>query len=545
MLKAINLILFSAFIVAIFTKCGGSKSNAFQKSQASDSARKLIVLPDPLATVNLVSPSLEGTIRPNLAQEYQWQLTANRNIELSMISCFVNGVPVKRALSSSYTQSGKKAKFIPSISEIDYNVVTGTISSPVLLDQGRNQILLIIDIEGDLFYNLQIINLNKSSYKIDSLLSINNSFTFPLFVTNHLNNSKIIKTGYPYFLLSYKSNISTPLNGLNKNDIYLSINNSEYRNTSNSKIFKLSTTIKVTDSILLDNFNPTIIDIKIKNKNSFINLPTLIIKRDSLYKPNLHILSIGPVLGNLFYTIQDAREFANLFSLQKNYINRPYQSILIDTLLGIEATKSNIVNRFITLKNRANLLEEFRPDDVIITFISSHGNFSGTRDNKDRLFYITPSFGDENQLSSTCIDFIKDIKNNLNSINCKKIIFLDACHSGGKKAINIGNIDKIISSSSSLSSYSEPIILASSSNEEYSYEIEELKQGIFTNFIREGALNGAADQNRDRIVNLIELSKYLTKEVSEYIKIYKNNLTTQTPQLNRENLNNLPLFFIK
>ena len=70
--------------------------------------------------------------------------------------------------------------------------------------------------------------------------------------------------------------------------------------------------------------------------------------------------------------------------------------------------------------------KQIKSGDMLIVFLSSHGKIVDNR------FKILQT-GYNPKYEKLTIDFKTDILEALSNINCKKLIFLDACHSGGAK----------------------------------------------------------------------------------------------------------------
>jgi len=225
------------------------------------------------------------------------------------------------------------------------------------------------------------------------------------------------------------------------------------------------------------------------------------------FKPDLYILSIGvsdyqtePI--DLSYAHKDASAIADKF---KELEGSLYGRVKVKKLLNEEAD-------LISIKRGLSWLErEATQKDVIILFISSHGAL----DNKGNLF-ILPSDFQSNDLFATGLN-INQITQGINGTPCKKLIFLDACHSGQSgfnmmelasvKALNVNQaVEDIIGEQAGVT------VMTSSSGAEFSFENERWKHGAFTKAILEG-LDGYADYNNDELISLLELNLYVTTRV--------------------------------
>ncbi len=227
------------------------------------------------------------------------------------------------------------------------------------------------------------------------------------------------------------------------------------------------------------------------------------------YKPNLYILSVGvaefvdPEV-NLTYANSDADSIAERF---RNMEGKLFKEVHVRKLLDDKATLLNIKMGISWLERQAT------QNDVIMVFISSHGAL----DNKGNL-YILPTDFNPYHLFATALN-IHDLTEGMNGTPCKKLIFLDACHSG-QSAFDL--MDLAYVKSTDLNDAIKDIIdaeagvtvMTSSSGKEYSYEQPDWGHGAFTKAILEG-LDGEADYNKNEVINLMELNLYVTERVKQ------------------------------
>lgn len=227
------------------------------------------------------------------------------------------------------------------------------------------------------------------------------------------------------------------------------------------------------------------------------------------YKPNLYILAVGvsryndPTV-NLTYAHTDAEAVADKFKELEGGI---YNQVKVRKILNEDA---NLIN----IKMGISWLErEATQHDVIMMFISSHGAL----DHKGNLYILPTDFNAYN-LFATALN-IRDITEGINGVPCKKLIFLDACHSGQSgydlvslnqvKAVNVNQIvEEVIGVEPGIT------VMTSSSGREFSYENPKWGHGAFTKAILEG-LDGGADYNRNSVITLRELDMYVSNRVKE------------------------------
>ena len=260
---------------------------------------------------------------------------------------------------------------------------------------------------------------------------------------------------------------------------------------------------------------------------------------------NLHILSIGPVHDDLKYTSNDAYDFANAF-LKMNQLESIFSRVNATVLSSYEETTFIEIRKAMEDLNRQGI----KNNDLLVCFISSHGSVE--KDN----FKITPSdFAVNGGLK---LDYINDILGSLDDINCKKIIFVDACHSGAAGVKDDINPQSIINQiTNSKEGYN---IIVSSSEDQVSFEDDAWKNGAFTEAIVEafqnvevtdesgtykaGKIRGNHIDSNDNILKLNELVEFLQRRVPELVKTKKKG-ATQIPQLlSNESGGNLPIYII-
>ncbi|MEL6650135.1 MAG: caspase family protein [Bacteroidota bacterium] len=254
---------------------------------------------------------------------------------------------------------------------------------------------------------------------------------------------------------------------------------------------------------------------------------------DNLLKPNLYILSVGvskyeDESSNLTYAHTDAASLASKFATQEGQL---YGKVEIKQYLNEEATLTNI-------KTGINWLErQATQKDMVLVFISAHGAL----DNKGNL-YILPTDYQAHNLFATAMN-MRDLYEGMNGTPCKKLIFLDACHSGQSgydllefASIKAVNLNKVVTELTE----AEPgvTVMTSSSGKEFSYENPIWGHGAFTKAILEG-LDGEADFNHDEVISLLELNLYVTERVK--------SLTDgrQHPYTPINLFGNIPLFVLR
>ncbi len=234
-------------------------------------------------------------------------------------------------------------------------------------------------------------------------------------------------------------------------------------------------------------------------------------------KPKVYAVIVGVArylhMQSLNYTDDDAyRMYAFLKSPQGGALPDSQVVILIDE----SATRQKIIASMEKIFNKAN------EEDMILFFFSGHGE-------KEGLLPIDYN-GYDNVLEH------KTIKKLLNKSKAKyKLCITDACYAGMmEEALNdkakktesqrITDLYKQLDEKTSLA------LLMSSQAQETSVENAGLRQGIFSHFLLR-ALKGGADDNKDKVVTLGEVYKYVKSSVKYYTGQY------QTPILVGDNVN--------
>ena len=226
-----------------------------------------------------------------------------------------------------------------------------------------------------------------------------------------------------------------------------------------------------------------------------------------IFKPDLYVLSVGisefeDQGVRLTYAHSDAEAIAEQFAGLEGSL---FRKVKVKTLVNEEATLLNIRRQISWLEREAT------QKDMILVFYSSHGAL----DHKGNLYLLTRDF-DPHNLFATALN-IRDLTEGMNGTPCKKLIFLDACHSGQSgmnllasiKALNLNEaVGEIVSKEPGLT------VMTSSSGNEFSYENPRWGHGAFTKAILEG-LRGEADFNKNRVISLLELNLYVTERVKE------------------------------
>jgi len=268
-------------------------------------------------------------------------------------------------------------------------------------------------------------------------------------------------------------------------------------------------------------------------------------------KPDLYLVAIGASKFvqseyNLTYAHKDAEDIIALMKQSQAFAN-----IYITKLLNEDVTLENI-------RNLSDFLGKPRVDDVVMIFIAGHGLLDSNLDYYFSTYdidFLHPS------VKGLAYDELDVLLGNTHSR--KKVLLLDACHSGeldkeeyevsDKTETDQGNlvfrsvgVSAQRKSGVSLQSSFEmsrmlfadmrksdgSTVVSSAGGAEYAIESSKWNNGVFTYCFLDGLSNAKADMNRDKAIMLSELQKYIYREVPE--------LTggRQTPTSRVENLSN-------
>ena len=277
---------------------------------------------------------------------------------------------------------------------------------------------------------------------------------------------------------------------------------------------------------------------------------------DQPASPELYIVSIGisdynDYTMNLDYAAKDASDMVDL--LGKN--NKTFDKINTYKLLNEDATRENIL----AVKD---ILMQTKVDDEVILFFAGHGVLDEAYN-----YYLTTYFFDYFDFLNTIVSYDEFIGLTDSIPARRKVVFIDACHSGEidldsddedntTGAVNVnqdyethssrslwssefGDIPKFGTQSSfelmkmmfaDLRRGSGTTIISSAGGQEYAYESNKIKNGVFTYVLITGLHSKKADLNKDGKIMLSELQDYVMKTVSEL------TLGRQNPTNRRENL---------
>ena len=178
------------------------------------------------------------------------------------------------------------------------------------------------------------------------------------------------------------------------------------------------------------------------------------------------------------------------------------------------------------------------------------------------IFRIAASDYEERYESSTSLNFKDNIWDVLKQIDCKKLIFIDACQSGAivnramasakgdateQNLLLNDMIDKMIKTQPNL------WCVASSSGKQFSWEDATWQNGAFTEALMDAFQNKMvetvrgkmqADTDGDTILTFSEMLNFIRLRVPYLVQTVKQQL--QTPRLiNSDTDTDFPIFYLK
>ncbi len=245
---------------------------------------------------------------------------------------------------------------------------------------------------------------------------------------------------------------------------------------------------------------------------------------------DLYALVVGvskyrhPKITDLKLSAQDAKSFAEFLKTQ----TKLFKDIHVTVLVNDQATKAEI---------ERNLYYELRKvgkDDTVILFFSGHGTDDPFIPGE---FYFVASDSVPENLQGTAVRMtgLRFLK----LLEAKRLLLIaDACHAGGfspdaSKAL-APSLNKFMGE---FLDSSGRVIITSSKPDEYSLELPQLNNAVFTHCLLQG-LKGEADRNLDGIVTV--------REAYDYVYAHTKDLTSgaQHPQFEGRVVGAFPVSFL-
>lgn len=238
------------------------------------------------------------------------------------------------------------------------------------------------------------------------------------------------------------------------------------------------------------------------------------------FKPDLYVLAVGisdyPGTENdLKYAAKDASDFARAIKKQEGDIYKRVQVRLLDDSLDKKATRAAILSGLEWIQR------ETTSRDVAIVFLAGHGV-----NNSRGQYRFLPADYDQTRLQATSIG--TDLKEYLESIAGKTILFFDTCYSGNALNVRAGSKPDVDRAANELADAGVGVIVFASTTEgAFARGLDNIKQGAFTKAVLEGIEVGNADFSKDFYVSVSELEKYVSDRVKELTKGEQKPVTTK------------------
>jgi len=236
-----------------------------------------------------------------------------------------------------------------------------------------------------------------------------------------------------------------------------------------------------------------------------------------LLKPKLYALLVGvthyanPDYNDIVYSAHDAEEFAAALMAQKGGLYADVQVRVVDDpgRSDTDPTRANVENGLYWLQQAA------KNRDLAVVFLAGHGFL----DAKQNFWFLTRE-ADISKLRTTAIS-TDDLHDLIASIPGKKVLFIDACHSGaatvGYRATVGGttfDMGKVVNDFSSVGS--GVVVYAASTGTEWAQEkFDWGEHGAFTKALIEAIGNGKASIDPSHRITTDMLDLYVEERVKE------------------------------
>jgi WD40 repeat protein len=219
-------------------------------------------------------------------------------------------------------------------------------------------------------------------------------------------------------------------------------------------------------------------------------------------KPKLYLLAVGESVYDkpefrLNYAAKDARDFAAAMQAQKGGLYRD-----VEVKLLTDAPKDDIEDGLEWLRRQVT------SRDVGVIFLAGHGV-----DDSNGMYYFLPANADLDRLMRTGLVF-SDLKNTVQSIAGKAVMFVDTCHSGNVMGTRRGvtDINQVVNELASVENGA--VVFTASTGRQFSLEDAQWQNGAFTKALVEG-IGGKADYTGKGKVTINMLELYLSERVKE------------------------------
>ncbi|HVX10133.1 MAG TPA: hypothetical protein VHC22_02920 [Pirellulales bacterium] len=243
-------------------------------------------------------------------------------------------------------------------------------------------------------------------------------------------------------------------------------------------------------------------------------LASLLIERQPLdrpaeRRPRLYLLAVGvdryrdPAIQPLAFAVADARSVVDIFHRRASGL---YQ--VADPMVRVDeqVTRAGWTAAFSEISRR--LQADVRPDDLLVIFMAGHGFVDPA---EQRYYFASQDIAADEVLGGVYGSAISwDDFDLLADVPCRKLAFLDTCHSGAIQPQRDRDLKAAIRA------LQDDVVLtvAASAGHERSEEKPAWAHGAFTKALLEG-LGGSADTSHDGAVSLDELIAYVKRQVPQ------------------------------
>jgi hypothetical protein len=498
-------------------------------SPSGDSAIVIVVIPKkinkavtPNVVLEWISPTTSDLTIKNIdgKVEIKVKIISEMPITIEQINILVNGQP-----------SGNKAGEVTLLRRPEYK--DQVLSAYVPIDYGTNFIQVAVIPEFD---RLFVAEKAVERFADGKILVKNTGTVNTATRISWIKPDKFVLSGEMFMTkereLEVAFSISTPYH-IAKDSLSLFLNNQYLSPSPRAELIGDNGNYSFRDYLPLKEgiiFNE--VALRVRTVSEKIESERLKINYSPL-RPNLYVLSIGPKI-NLEYSAKDAKDFAELFASQLNFSSRLFNTVFIDTLIGKRATSTEIKGMIESIGNKWRT-GAIAPDDLIIVYISSHGFLD-----EQGLLRIQGDDYTPERRRTTSVSYNDDILYHLERLPCKKILLMDACHSGDYVGARANPVDVNNALLNYRSSQNGLTVFGSSSKDQLSYEDSSWENGAFTEALALGLSQGKADVNQDKIITLSELEAFVIRSVPEMVRAVKNKI--QIPVMRRNDLGDIPIF---
>lgn len=213
-------------------------------------------------------------------------------------------------------------------------------------------------------------------------------------------------------------------------------------------------------------------------------------------------VGIGSYRGDLpplDYPRKDAHDFALALSRQRGLL---YRDVVLHEIAEHEATRTRILDELLALSRRATHF------DVTAIFLAGHGLLL------ERQYYFVPVDGSMASPASLIVS--RELREAIDRIPGKALLFLDSCHAGGiSEAYRERAAPGLDAALAELNAMGPGVaIFASSMAKQTSKESQTWQNGVFTKAVVEG-LSGAALRDPSGIIRVLDLASYVADRVKQ------------------------------